>query len=156
MQCNRDNGRFGFILHGLWPEAKRGPSPQWCANRPLPSPQQLREHLCMTPSATLLAREWAKHGSCMVASPQKYFRISAILWRSIRWPDADRLSRKRGSPSRICGMSSWPPIPVGRVEQSASSSPGRVGSARYAFAMARTSGPGPARDVNRVRPMPPR
>lgn len=95
MQCNRASGRFGFILHGLWPEAARGPAPQWCATQPVPSPQILREHLCMTPSAGLLAHEWAKHGSCMVASPQKYFRVSAILWRSIRWPDADRLSRKR-------------------------------------------------------------
>lgn len=95
MQCNRANGRFGFVLHGLWPEAARGPSPQWCATQPVPSPQLLRENLCMSPSPRLLAHEWAKHGSCMVASPQKYFRVSAILWRSIRWPDADRLSRKK-------------------------------------------------------------
>ncbi len=95
MQCNRASGRFGFILHGLWPEAARGPSPQWCGAQTVPSPQVLRENLCMTPSPGLLAHEWAKHGSCMVASPQKYFRVSAILWRSIHWPDADRLSRKR-------------------------------------------------------------
>lgn len=95
MQCNPAHGRFGFILHGLWPEAARGPSPQWCATQPVPSPRTLRENLCMTPSPKLLAHEWAKHGSCMVAAPDKYFRVSAILWRSIRWPDADRLSRRR-------------------------------------------------------------
>jgi ribonuclease T2 len=95
MQCSGANGRFGFVLHGLWPEAARGPSPQWCATTPAPSPQLLREHLCMTPSASLLAHEWARHGSCMVASPAKYFRVAAILWRSIHWPDADRLSRRR-------------------------------------------------------------
>lgn len=95
MQCNSAHGRFGFVLHGLWPEAARGPSPQWCATQPVPSPQLLKDHLCMTPSPGLLAREWAKHGSCMVASPTKYFRVSAILWRSIRWPDADRLSRRQ-------------------------------------------------------------
>ena len=48
----------------------------------------------MTPSASLLAREWAKHGSCMTKKPETYFRVSAILWRSIKWPDADRLSRQ--------------------------------------------------------------
>ncbi|PNU01666.1 ribonuclease T2 family protein [Novosphingobium guangzhouense] len=96
MQCNPAHGRFGFILHGLWPEAARGPAPQWCATQPVPTPQILRENLCMTPSPGLLAHEWAKHGSCMVATPQKYFRVSAILWRSIHWPDADRLSRKKG------------------------------------------------------------
>lgn len=95
MQCARANGRFGFVLHGLWPESTRGPSPQWCGAQSAPSPQQMREHLCMTPSAGLLAHEWAKHGSCMTKTPEKYFRVSAILWRSIRWPDADRLSRKR-------------------------------------------------------------
>jgi ribonuclease T2 len=94
MQCDKASGRFGFVLHGLWPESARGPSPQWCGAQEPPSPQVLREHLCMTPSPRLLAHEWAKHGSCMVATPEKYFRVSAILWRSIHWPDADRLSRR--------------------------------------------------------------
>lgn len=32
----------------------------------------------------------------MTRTPAKYFRVSAILWRSLHWPDADRLSRKKG------------------------------------------------------------
>lgn len=94
MQCSRRNGRFGFILHGLWPQARSGPSPQWCGGAPSPSAALLRRHMCMTPSASLLAREWAKHGSCMTRKPETYFKVSAILWRSITWPDADRLSRQ--------------------------------------------------------------
>lgn len=94
MQCSRRNGRFGFVLHGLWPEARSGPPPQWCAAKPAPSASLLRRHLCMTPSASLLVHEWAKHGSCMTGKPETYFKVSAILWRSIRWPDADRLSRQ--------------------------------------------------------------
>ncbi len=94
MQCSRRNGRFGFVLHGLWPEAGNGPSPQWCATRPRPSPELIRRNLCMTPVPWLLEHEWAKHGSCMVKRPETYFKVSAILWRSLRWPDADRLSRK--------------------------------------------------------------
>lgn len=96
MQCSGSHGRFGFILHGLWPEARSGPPPQWCAMLPAPSPDVLRPHLCMTPAPGLLAHEWAKHGSCMARTPAQYLRISAILWRSIRWPDADRLSRQQG------------------------------------------------------------
>jgi len=95
MQCSGRNGRFGFVLHGLWPQARSGPPPQWCAIGPNPSPQLLRRHLCMTPSARLLEHEWTKHGSCMTKRPETYFKVSAILWRSIRWPDADHLSRKR-------------------------------------------------------------
>jgi ribonuclease T2 len=94
MQCAKTNGRFGFVLHGLWPESARGLSPQWCAAALLPSPELIRQHLCMTPSPSLLAHEWAKHGSCMAKTPGTYFRVSAILWRSVRWPDADHLSRK--------------------------------------------------------------
>lgn len=94
MQCSRRNGRFGFILHGLWPEAKGGPAPQWCASRPLPSPEVVRRNLCMTPSPGLLVHEWLKHGTCMTGRPETYFKVSAILWRSVRWPDADFLSRQ--------------------------------------------------------------
>jgi ribonuclease T2 len=96
MQCSGRNGRFGFILHGLWPEARVGPAPQWCAVTPRPSPQLIRRNLCMTPAPSLLEHEWAKHGSCMTATPEAYFRTAGILWRSLRWPDADRLSRKDG------------------------------------------------------------
>ena len=96
MQCSGRNGRFGFILHGLWPEGARGTWPQWCSLTPRPSARLLRQHLCMTPSARLLAREWAKHGSCMTKRPETYFKVSSILWRSIQWPDADYLSRKDG------------------------------------------------------------
>lgn len=95
MQCSGQSGRFGFILHGLWPESNSGPPPQWCSVRPSPPPALLRRHLCMTPSAKLLEHEWAKHGSCMAKRPETYFKVAAILWRSICWPDADRLSRKK-------------------------------------------------------------
>jgi ribonuclease T2 len=95
MQCSGRHGRFGFILHGLWPEAARGAYPQWCASTPPPSAQVLRRNLCMTPSPRLLAHEWGKHGTCMAKTPDQYFRAASALWRSIRWPDADRLSRRK-------------------------------------------------------------
>ena len=96
MQCSAENGRFGFVLHGLWPEARRGPYPQWGSVTPRPRPETVRANLCMTPSPRLIEHEWAKHGSCMAKAPEQYFRVAGILWRSIRWPDADRLSRQQG------------------------------------------------------------
>ena len=95
MQCSGRNGRFGFVLHGLWPEAKDGPPPQWCSTAQSPSPELIRRNLCMTPVPWLLVHEWAKHGSCMTRRPEAYFRASAALWNSLHWPDADRLSRRR-------------------------------------------------------------
>ena len=95
MQCSGRSGRFGFVLHGLWPEAQSGPPPQWCAVTPRPSAKVLRGNLCMSPSPWLLEHEWAKHGSCMTGQPETYFKVSAILWQSLRWPDADDLSRKK-------------------------------------------------------------
>lgn len=94
MQCSGESGRFGFILHGLWPESRRA-APQWCGAATLPPADQLRRHLCMTPSAQLLVHEWAKHGTCMTGRPETYFKVAGILWNAVRWPDADRLSRKR-------------------------------------------------------------
>ncbi|MDE8653822.1 ribonuclease T2 family protein [Novosphingobium album (ex Liu et al. 2023)] len=94
MQCSGINGRFGFVLHGLWPEGRKGADPQWCAATPRPSPDLIRRNLCMTPAPRLLEHEWAKHGSCMAKTPETYFKVSGILWRSLRWPDADHLSRQ--------------------------------------------------------------
>lgn len=32
----------------------------------------------------------------MAKKPETYFKVSAILWRSIKWPDADHFSRQDG------------------------------------------------------------
>ncbi|MBW8785725.1 MAG: ribonuclease T [Novosphingobium sp.] len=95
MQCGGASGRFGFVVHGLWPEAQVGPPPQWCGGAAI-APELLRRNLCMTPVPWLIAHEWAKHGSCMARSPEGYEKASAILWRSLAMPDADLLSRKDG------------------------------------------------------------
>lgn len=94
-QCSGRAGRFGFILHGLWPEGPGGRYPQWCPAPRKPAPRVIRPNLCMTPSTRLLAHEWAKHGSCLTRKPATYFKISRILWNSLRFPDLDRLSRRR-------------------------------------------------------------
>lgn len=95
MQCSGRNGRFGFVVHGLWPEG-RGSWPQWCTNPRVPpsapSAFEVRRNLCMMPSARMQAHEWAKHGSCMVAAPETYFKVTRILWHGLRMPDFDRLS----------------------------------------------------------------
>jgi ribonuclease T2 len=93
-QCSGQAGRFGFIVHGLWPEGPGSQWPQWCPTQREPSPAAVAAALCMSPDAALLARQWAKHGSCMVPDPDAYLRVTQILWSSLRWPDYDRLSRQ--------------------------------------------------------------
>jgi ribonuclease T2 len=94
-QCSGRSGRFGFVVHGLWPEG-RATWPQWCPSARRPSSRDLAANLCVTPSAALLAHEWAKHGACMTRTPQSYFKVTRILWNSLRWPDFDRLARRDG------------------------------------------------------------
>ncbi len=94
-QCSGRNGRFGFIVHGLWPEGRGNSWPQYCPVRRTLSPATIRQNMCMTPDARLIAHEWLKHGSCMTEYPERYLRVTRILWNSLRWPDYDRISRRR-------------------------------------------------------------
>ena len=94
-QCSGRNGRFGFVAHGLWPDG-RGTWPQWCATQRTVPSAEARKNMCMMPSAQLIASQWRKHGSCMARKPETYFKVTRILWDSIRFPDADRLSRDEG------------------------------------------------------------
>lgn len=95
-QCGGENGRFGLVLHGLWPEGKGSTWPQWCPTTLQVTPQIARQNLCMTPSAALIAHEWAKHGSCMAKRPEAYFKTARSLWSSLTLPDLDRLSKQPG------------------------------------------------------------
>ncbi len=95
-QCSGANGRFGFVVHGLWPEAPKGRAwPQYCPTSQRLSPRELRQNLCMMPSPRLIAHQWAKHGSCMVRRPESYFKATRILWNSLHFPEMDQLSRDK-------------------------------------------------------------
>lgn len=94
LQCSGRNGRFGFVVHGLWPQSGNS-WPQWC-QATSPTARQVSRSLCRSPSTRLVARQWAKHGSCMTRRPETYFEVTRILYDSLRLPDFDRLSRKEG------------------------------------------------------------
>lgn len=93
-QCAGENGHFGWVLHGLWPETDSRDYPQWCRPARIVPQPVLREHLCMTPSAQLLQHEWAKHGTCMSPHPAAYFRSAEMLFRAVRFPDMATLAAK--------------------------------------------------------------
>lgn len=92
-QCSGKNGSFGLVVHGLWPESG-STWPQWCEPGGALTPADVRSAMCMMPSERLVARQWAKHGSCMVKRPANYLKVTSILWRSLRLPDYDRISRE--------------------------------------------------------------
>ena len=92
-QCGQGN-RFGFTLHGLWPDGEGKTWPQYCKPVALLPQPVVRKNLCATPSVQLLQHEYAKHGSCMGVTPAAYFARSNALYGRLRFPDMDALSRR--------------------------------------------------------------
>ena len=93
-QCSGRAGRFGFTVHGLWPDSGRS-WPQWCGGKDL-TPREVRANLCISPDAALIARQWEKHGTCMAQRPATYLKVTRILYNGLRWPDFVRISREDG------------------------------------------------------------
>ena len=95
-ECGGGN-RFGFVLHGLWPDGIGKDWPQYCAVAPLLAPATIRTALCATPSPQLLQHEYAKHGTCLPdRDANRYFARSTGLYRGLHFPDMDALSRQTG------------------------------------------------------------
>jgi ribonuclease T2 len=92
-QCAHGN-RFGFTLHGLWPDGVGKDWPQYCAPTGLVPRPVVRAALCATPSPQLIQHEWAKHGTCMPGErPATYFARATRAYARLRYPDMDALSR---------------------------------------------------------------
>lgn len=89
-----DIGDFGFILHGLWPEAKGPNYPQYCRAVGVLPLSVVTKNICLSPSPQLLQHQWAKHGTCMAKTPDAYFAAAGILFSAIEFPDMARLSRE--------------------------------------------------------------
>lgn len=101
-QCQAGN-RFGFTLHGLWPDGVGRDWPQYCAPTGLVDRATIRTALCATPSVQLIQHEWAKHGTCMTTTPPEYFATAGRLYGRLRYPDMDALSRR---PLSVGGLAS--------------------------------------------------
>ena len=93
-QCGSGN-RFGFTLHGLWPDGIGAQWPQYCKPAQILPAAVIRRNLCATPSAQLIQHEWAKHGTCMNTTPDRYFDQATGLFGRLRYPDMNALSRRR-------------------------------------------------------------
>lgn len=87
MQCDKKIGRFGFILHGLWPEGKGRSWPQFCKPASVIPRAVVAENLCATPSPQLMQHEWAKHGTCMAKDADAYFDRARGLYQAVKFPD---------------------------------------------------------------------
>jgi ribonuclease T2 len=94
MQCGGQQGRFGWVLHGLWPQGDGGRYPAWCRPAKIVPQRVLTQHLCRSPSVQLLQRQWAKHGTCMSATPGAYFGAAARLFDAVRFPDMIALAAR--------------------------------------------------------------
>ncbi len=93
-QCGAGK-HFGWVLHGLWPDGAGKDWPQYCHTVGLLPEPVLRTNLCTTPSVQLLQHEWAKHGSCMAASPDTYFKQANAVYARLKFPDMAALAARR-------------------------------------------------------------
>lgn len=92
-QCG-GKARFGFVLHGLWPDGRGAQWPQYCHPASILPAREVRAMLCTTPSADLIQHEWARHGTCGWRDPAAYLATARTLYRPLHYPDMAALSRR--------------------------------------------------------------
>lgn len=89
MQCERRDGlRYGFIVHGLWPQYEQG-YPERCrtAFRPFVPEDVIASVSDIMPSRSLVIHEYKMHGTCSGLQPAQYFGLARRAFAGIRIPD---------------------------------------------------------------------
>ncbi len=76
--------RFGFIVHGLWPQNERG-WPQHCGDGELPD-AVAGGIADLMPARKLVYHEWSTHGTCSGLDPQAYFDLVRKARSSVNVP----------------------------------------------------------------------
>jgi ribonuclease T2 len=87
-QCARSDGlRYGFVLHGLWPQYENG-YPEACriGRRPYVPDNVINSMLDVMPSRGLVIHEYRRHGTCSGLDPQKYYMLSRALYKRVSIP----------------------------------------------------------------------
>lgn len=79
-QCS---GHFGFVVHGLWPQFVDG-FPENCSTQP--GLGDLSSMTDIMPDPSLVAHEWATHGTCSGLGPEAYFKLVRRAYTSLQIP----------------------------------------------------------------------
>ncbi len=82
-ECNGPR-RFGFIVHGLWPQNERG-WPQHCGTSQVPD--SVAEGIAdLMPARKLVYHEWSTHGTCSGLDPEAFFALVRRAYDSVAIP----------------------------------------------------------------------
>jgi ribonuclease T2 len=83
-ECNGPR-RFGFIVHGLWPQNEKG-WPENC-NVHVPVPDNVVSGIAdLMPAPNLVYHEWSAHGTCSGLDPADFFALVRRAYSSIAIP----------------------------------------------------------------------
>jgi ribonuclease T2 len=89
LQCRRNDGRrYGFVLHGLWPQYERG-YPESCPTprRPYVPNTVIDGMLDIMPNRGLVIHEYRAHGTCSGLDPASFFETARRLYGKIKIPE---------------------------------------------------------------------
>ena len=83
-ECNGPR-RYGFIVHGLWPQYEQG-WPEHCdVHRPVPD-GVVQGIADLMPARGLVYHEWSAHGTCSGLAPAEFFALVRRAYTSIAIP----------------------------------------------------------------------
>lgn len=77
--------RFGFIVHGLWPQNESG-WPENCDVQAAVPDAVVDDLQGIMPARALVYHEWKAHGTCSGLDPQAYFALLKRAYAQIRVP----------------------------------------------------------------------
>ena len=77
--------KYGFVIHGLWPQDERG-YPQDCGGPPFAPGQVPASLSAVMPSQSLQRHEWTKHGTCSGLTQSEYFRTIERAYHGVNIP----------------------------------------------------------------------
>jgi ribonuclease T2 len=83
-ECNGPR-RYGFIVHGLWPQNEQG-WPEHC-DVPRPVPDAIVQGIAdLMPARGLVYHEWSAHGTCSGLEPAEFFALVRRAYASVAIP----------------------------------------------------------------------
>jgi ribonuclease T2 len=101
-QCRPGRG-LGFVVHGLWPQYRRGFPANCSAVERAPTRQAMEVAGAVFPSEGLARYQWRKHGTCSGLDPTSYFRAAREAREAVTIPETFRnpVADRREAPIEI-------------------------------------------------------